>query len=75
MGKHRTVLFFKASEIIGRRVDGSTVRSISVRGRPIRCNGKTTRTEIQARGGGMITRVMISEVLFGYFLFEEKVTK
>jgi hypothetical protein len=24
--------------------------------------------------GGILTRVMISEVLFGYFLFEEKVT-
>jgi len=51
MDKRLLVFFLKAAEIIGRRVDGFNVRSISVRGCADSANFEiTTRTEIQASG-------------------------
>jgi hypothetical protein len=65
-----------ASEIIGRR-DGrnNPARSISVQTPNIQAGfAQLYAPKFRQAGGRFTTSAMISEVLFGYFLFEEKVT-
>jgi len=72
MGKHRAWFFSNAPEIIGLWEDGFLVRLF--RGEEVESDPTPypLAPKFWKAGRSMTTRVMISEVLFGHFLFQRE---
>jgi len=69
------MILFQATEIIGRREDGFLARSF--RGEEVESDYSPSPSapKFGQAGGSITTRVMISEILFGYFLFSRESDK
>ena len=74
-GQAHGMILFQATEIIGRREDGFLVRLF--RGDELESDHSPSppAPKFGQAGGSITTRVMISEILFGYFLFSRESDK